>query len=110
MKKISLVLVFSLSVLTSNQFLLADDPQTRPGGCPDPPCQTIDKGKSKKLNINTAGENELMSVKGIGKSRARAIISYREKNGPFKTVDELAKVKGIKEKALGEFRGQITAE
>ena len=47
------------------------------------------------VNINTASKDELVSVKGIGEKRAQAIIDYRTKNGPFKTVDDLEKVPGI---------------
>lgn len=63
-----------------------------------------------KVNINTADEAALTSVKGIGKSRAKAILAYREKNGPFESVDDLTKVKGIKEKALAKFKDHITVE
>jgi len=47
------------------------------------------------ININTADKELLMSIKGIGEKRAEAIIAYREKNGPFKTVDQLAEIKGV---------------
>ncbi len=63
-----------------------------------------------KVNINTADEAALTSVKGIGKTRAKAIIAYRETNGAFTSVDDLTKVKGIKEKALAKFKEQITVE
>ncbi len=63
-----------------------------------------------KVNINTADEAALTSVKGIGKTRAKAIIAYRETNGAFTSVDDLTKVKGIKGKALAKFKEQITVE
>lgn len=63
-----------------------------------------------KVNINTADEAALTSVKGIGKSKAKAIIAYREQNGAFTSVDDLTKVKGIKEKALAKFSDQLTVE
>lgn len=47
-----------------------------------------------KVNINTADSKTLQTVKGIGPKRAAAIINYREKNGPFKSIDDLNKVKG----------------
>lgn len=48
------------------------------------------------IDINTADKATLMSViKGVGEKRAEAIIAYREKNGPFKSIDELAEVSGI---------------
>ena len=46
-----------------------------------------------KININTANEAALMTLQGIGKSKAKAIIEYREKNGGFKTLEDLTKVK-----------------
>lgn len=48
------------------------------------------------VNINQAGEAELSeALQGVGPSKARAIITHREKNGPFKSAEELANVKGI---------------
>ncbi|OGT29160.1 MAG: hypothetical protein A2W28_13065 [Gammaproteobacteria bacterium RBG_16_51_14] len=48
------------------------------------------------IDINTADKAALMTViKGVGEKRAEAIIAYREKNGPFKSIDELAEVSGI---------------
>jgi competence protein ComEA len=63
-----------------------------------------------KVNLNTADQATLVSVKGIGKKRAQAIIEYREKNGPFKTVDDLTKVKGIGDKQLAQLKDQVTVE
>lgn len=51
---------------------------------------------SEKINLNKADVNALMhSFKGIGKKRAEAIIAYREEHQGFKTIEELAKVKGF---------------
>lgn len=47
------------------------------------------------ININTADKATLTSIKGVGEKRAEAIIDYRKKNGPFKTVDELTSVSGV---------------
>lgn len=61
-----------------------------------------------KVNINTADEAALMAVKGIGKAKAKAIIEYREKNGPFKSLEELTKIRGIKAKSLSKLKDQLT--
>ena len=45
------------------------------------------------VNINTATQDELVTLKGVGEKRAQTIIDYRTKNGPFKTVDDLEKVR-----------------
>lgn len=50
---------------------------------------------AETININTADKETLMSIKGIGEKRAQAIIDYREEHGPFKSVDELAEIKGL---------------
>lgn len=48
------------------------------------------------VNVNTADAAALAdSLDGIGPSKAEAIVEYRQKNGPFKSADELVKVKGI---------------
>lgn len=47
------------------------------------------------INVNTAGPDELMSLKGIGQVIAGRIIEYRQKNGKFKHKNDLIKIKGI---------------
>ncbi|MBM4402785.1 MAG: helix-hairpin-helix domain-containing protein [Candidatus Cloacimonetes bacterium] len=59
------------------------------------------------VNINTAGLEELMTLKGIGKVKANAIIEYREANGAFQSVDDLVKVKGIGPKTLENNRPRL---
>ncbi len=49
------------------------------------------------VNINTADEDTLCTLPGIGEAKAKSIIAYREKNGPFKSTEELTQVSGIKE-------------
>ncbi len=48
-----------------------------------------------KVNLNTATAKDLMKVKGINAAKAKAIITYRKKNGDFKSVDDLKQVKGL---------------
>ncbi|OSI13890.1 ComEA family DNA-binding protein, partial [Neisseria dumasiana] len=52
------------------------------------------------VNINTATEEELKALPGIGPSKAAAIVAYRQHNGQFKSVDDLKNVKGIGEGVL----------
>ena len=52
--------------------------------------------QSQKVNINTAAQEELMTLPGIGEVRAAAIIAYREENGEFTEIEEIMNVKGIK--------------
>ena len=66
------------------------------------------KGGNEKLNINTATQDELDSLPGIGPSLAERIISYREENGNFKSTDELQNVKGIGDAKYADIKDKIT--
>ena len=64
---------------------------------------------SGPIDVNTADVATLQQLKGIGAVRAQSIIDYRTKNGPFKSVDELSKIKGIGSgKTLEALRPQVT--
>ena len=77
-----------------------ETPQQNTGG-------TEQASGSGKVNLNTAGKEELMTLSGIGESRADAIIAYREANGPFGSVEEIMNIEGIKEKMFEKIRGSI---
>ena len=63
--------------------------------------------QSVMVNINTASEAELMTLPGIGQSRAKDIINYRVKNGLFESIDDIMKVSGIKEAAFEKIKDLI---
>jgi competence ComEA-like helix-hairpin-helix protein len=60
------------------------------------------------VNVNTATKAELESLNGIGPVKAQAIIDYRTKNGPFKSVDDLKKVDGIGDVTLEKIRKDVS--
>lgn len=62
---------------------------------------------SGKVNINTADVSQLQTISGIGESKAKKIIAYRDANGPFASVDDLVNVSGIGEKTLESIRESI---
>jgi competence protein ComEA len=63
---------------------------------------------AEPVNINTADAATLAkSLSGVGPAKAKAIVSYREKNGPFKTVDQLTMVEGISQKLIDKNRADI---
>ena len=63
-----------------------------------------------KININTADENTLCTLPGIGASRAQAIIEYREQNGPFGVTEDIMNVSGIKTSAYEKIQDRITVQ
>jgi competence protein ComEA len=61
------------------------------------------------VNINTADAAALAAaIDGVGMKRAEAIVAYRNEYGPFKSVDDLVKVKGLGEKTLDNNRDKLT--
>jgi competence protein ComEA len=73
-----------------------------------PPAAAAPQTTPEKINVNTASAEELTALPGIGKSYADRIVEYREKNGPFKKVDDLLNVRGIGEKTLERIRDRVT--
>ncbi|MDX8403774.1 MAG: helix-hairpin-helix domain-containing protein [Mariprofundaceae bacterium] len=57
--------------------------------------------------MNTASAAQLQELKGIGEKTAAAIVTYRNKHGAFKSVDDLTKVKGIGEKKLSGLEDDV---
>ncbi|MDO8263568.1 MAG: helix-hairpin-helix domain-containing protein [Gallionella sp.] len=62
------------------------------------------------VNLNSASKAELEAVKGIGPHKAEAILEYRKRNGPFKTVDDLKKVSGFGDKSVANMRSELTVD
>jgi competence protein ComEA len=62
------------------------------------------------VNLNTATATELAGLKGIGPAKAQAIVEHREKNGQFKSIDDLKLVRGIGDKMLEQLRPQLTVD
>lgn len=60
------------------------------------------------LNVNLASQEELERLPGIGPVKAKAIVDFREKNGPFKSVEDLVQIPGIGEKTLEKLLPYIT--
>ena len=63
------------------------------------------------VNLNTADATTIArELDGIGPAKAQAIVEYRQKNGPFKTPEDLLKVEGIGDKVLDQNKGNIRVE
>ena len=69
----------------------------------------ISDGNEKgKININTAGKDELMELTGIGEAKAESILRYREEHGGFQSIEELMQIEGIKEGVFNKIKDDIT--
>ena len=60
------------------------------------------------VNLNTASATELEALPGIGAKTAARIVEYRQKNGPFKKIEELMNIRGVGEKNFLKLKPQIT--
>ena len=60
-----------------------------------------------RVDLNTATVEELVTLKGIGESRAKAIVEYRMQQGPFTCIEDLMQVTGIKEGVFSKIKDQI---
>lgn len=69
-----------------------------------------EQNADEKININQADKAMLMTLSGIGETRAQAIIAYRQKHGSFSTIEELMQVEGIKEKIYEKLKDKITVQ
>lgn len=100
MKKLISMICMAASLLAAAPFvsLAADEPVQ------------VAAAQVATLNVNTASAGELQNLPGIGEVTAERIVAYRTEHGPFATVDDLTKVKGIGAKTLEKFRGLVAVE
>lgn len=61
-----------------------------------------------KVSINTATKEQLMTLQGIGESKANDIIKYREENGPFNNIEDIKNVPGIGDNLFAQIKEDIT--
>jgi len=71
---------------------------------------TESQNKEQKININLADVETLTTLPGIGPSKAQSILSYREENGRFSTIDDLRNVSGIGDKTFEKLKDSITVK
>lgn len=67
-----------------------------------------DANQDGKININKASKEELMTLPGVGASRAESIIQYREEHGAFRRIEDIMQISGIKEGLFEKIKDRIT--
>jgi competence protein ComEA len=72
------------------------------------PARAQRAASTQVVNINTASASEFEALPGIGPKMANRIVEYRQKNGPFKKVEELMNVRGLGEKNFLKLKAQLT--
>lgn len=65
---------------------------------------------NEKVNLNTADLEELMTLNGVGETRAKAIMEYRTRNGAFTKIEDIMQIPGIKEGIFSKIKDQITVD
>lgn len=80
---------------------------TQGGITPAGSAAAVSDSSSGKININTAGSEELQKIPGVGPSKAQSIIDYREEHGAFTSSEDLMKITGIKEKTYEKMKDSI---
>jgi len=74
-------------------------------------CLTVPAALAGPVNVNTADARTLArELQGVGPSKAQAIVSHREKNGPYRSAEDVAKVKGIGRKLVDRNRDSLRFE
>jgi len=97
----SLLSMVAMSALIAFPAHAAGATQAPPASRPSPAPAAI-------VNLNTATSKDLATLPGIGAKTAERIIEYRQKNGPFKKIEELMNVQGIGEKSFLKLKPQLT--
>lgn len=97
-----------LSIVTLSVFVIA-----HPGAASAAQGSSGDRAAAKAaigaiVNINTASAKELDALPGIGAKTAALIVEYRQKNGPFRRIEELMNVRGMGEKSFLKLKPQLT--
>lgn len=93
--------------VSDGQMIYIPGEQDISSGGMTPAGNSTEMSNVKLININTAGVSELMTLPGIGESRANDIIRYRTENGGFGCIEDIKKVSGIKDAAYSKIKDLI---
>ncbi|EIT85240.1 competence protein ComEA helix-hairpin-helix repeat protein [Fictibacillus macauensis ZFHKF-1] len=107
----------NLSMLLRDELLLyipakgeKDVPGVASAGSPSTTSASDGGGAGVMVHINSANEEELQKLNGVGPARAKAILAYRQEKGRFQKIEERMDVSGIGEKSLAKMKEQISLD
>jgi competence protein ComEA len=73
-----------------------------------PAKQVVAAASTEVINLNTATAAQIATLPGIGPKTADLIVQYRQKNGPYKKIEEIMNVRGVGEKSFLKLKGRLT--
>lgn len=103
MKSISVISLCTALLLTPFASIAKDAQEPSPLKS-----KAVSQGYAMRIQLNSASLTQLQALKGVGETKAKAILEYRKAHGGFKSVDELTKVKGIGPKILEDNKGLLS--
>lgn len=92
--------------IIQNKCIKANDNALKNDACISSDNSTVET--NNKVSINTGTQDELMTLPGIGESKAKDIIKYRETNGKFNSIEDIKKVSGIGDSLFAKIKENIT--
>jgi competence ComEA-like helix-hairpin-helix protein len=100
MNRSALVLLFALAILAASP---VGAQRAQPAAKPPVPASA-----AETVNLNSATAAQIASLPGIGVKTAELVVQYRQKNGPFKKIEEIMNVRGIGEKSFLRIKDRLT--
>ena len=98
-------LALPIILLSAGLLISADVAATGPGKS-----EGSGKQLASQVNVNTATEEQLQAVPGVGKVLAKRIVEFRKEHGPFRRLEDIMKVRGIGEKPFQKLRPYLSVD
>jgi competence protein ComEA len=98
---------FPLALMAVLTFSIASPLQAQTSAKPVRPPKVVAASSTEIINLNTATAAQIATLPGIGPKTADLIVQYRQKNGPYKKIEEIMNVRGVGEKSFLKLRSRL---